>query len=131
MEYDDILSIVKIRIIKAKETIEDARLALESNRFRNALNRIYYAIFYMISALSVKNGYSTSKHKQLMGWFIKNFVSTGKIDTVFSNIYKRAFDRRQESDYDDVLEFDKVQVELHFKDMLSFVTEIEKLIEQK
>ena len=43
METNDINSIINIRIIKAKETIEDARIALESDRFRNALNRIYYA----------------------------------------------------------------------------------------
>src|SRR3989339_178416 len=130
METNDINSIINIRIIKAKETIEDARIALESERFRNALNRIYYAIFYMVSALSLKNGFSTSKHKQLMGWFVKNYVSTGIIKPEFSNIYKRAYERRQESDYDDVLEFDKNQVESHFSDMLQFVSEIEKIILQ-
>ena len=130
MDYNDINSIIKIRIIKAKETVEDARIALQSDRLRNALNRIYYAIFYMVSALSIKLGFSTSKHKQLMGWFIKTFVSTGKIKPEFSNIYKRAYERRQESDYDDILEFDKSQVESHYNDMLTFVNEIEKLINQ-
>ncbi len=131
MEYDDILSIVKIRIIKAKETIEDARLALESNRFRNALNRIYYSAFYIVSALALKHNFSTSKHKQLIGWFNKEFVSSGKIKSEFYKIYSKAFDTRQESDYEDFIEYEKSEAQLRFSDMLSFVTEIEKLIEQK
>jgi len=32
----------------------------------NAENRIYYAIYYIVSALAIKNDYSTSKHSQLL-----------------------------------------------------------------
>lgn len=128
MEPKDKESIIEIRIKKAKETIEDARIALENARLRNALNRIYYAIFYIVSALAAKDDFSTSKHRQLMGWFIKNYVSNGRIDAEFSNIYKKAFENRQESDYEDFVEFETEEVESHFADMKVFVEEIEKMI---
>ena len=46
---------IKINIEKSDEAIE---IALN----RNALNRIYYAVFYTITALAEKNDFKTSKH---------------------------------------------------------------------
>ena len=43
-----------------------------------ALNRIYYGIFYIVSALAIKNRFSTANHSQLIGWFNTNYVKTSK-----------------------------------------------------
>ncbi len=59
---------------KSKEALEDARINLENVRLANALNRIYYAIFYSVVALGYRDNFITSKHKQLMGWFNKKFI---------------------------------------------------------
>ncbi len=128
-EHKDL--IIKHKIFKAKETIKDAEIAIKNQRYNNAMNRIYYSIFHIVSALSVKYDFSTSKHKQLMGWFNKNFVYTNKIDTKLYKIYSKAFSNRQESDYEDFITFLEEEVEEHFKDMLYFVSEIEKFINQE
>ncbi len=131
MSPDKTNELIKYRILRAKETLKDAEVALENDRIKNALNRIYYSAFYIVSALALKHNFSTSKHKQLIGWFNKEFVSSGKIKSEFYKIYSKAFDTRQESDYEDFIEYEKSEAQLRFSDMLSFVTEIEKLIEQK
>jgi uncharacterized protein (UPF0332 family) len=41
---------------------------------------MYYACFYAIGALLIKNGISTSSHAGLRQRFGKEFVKTGKID---------------------------------------------------
>jgi uncharacterized protein (UPF0332 family) len=46
-------SLINYRIQRAKETIEEARISIENNKLFNAENRIYYAIFYTVSALSL------------------------------------------------------------------------------
>lgn len=120
--------LVKHRLSRAKESADDAKFALENNRLNNAENRIYYAIFYSVSALAIKNDYSTSKHFQLMGWFNKNFIKTGKIDKEFGRIYKRQFENRLESDYDDFIELSYEQVKEDYENMQSFLEEIEKFI---
>ncbi len=131
MKSGDIKIIVDIRIDKSKEARDDARFSLENKRFRNAMNRIYYAIFYSVSALSAQDGFSTSKHKQLMGWFIKNYVKTEILTPEFSGIYKRAFDKRQESDYDDFSEVTGMQAEKYFDDMEKFIEKIFMIIDEK
>ncbi|MBD3308314.1 hypothetical protein GF339_17905 [candidate division KSB3 bacterium] len=43
------------------------------------MNRIYYAMFYAVSALALLQGFSTSSHAQLRGYFNREFVKTGII----------------------------------------------------
>jgi len=81
--------LIKHRIFRAKESIEDAKLALANNRLLNAENRIYYAMFYAVSALALKNDFSTSKHFQLLGWFNKNFIKPKIISNrIWKNLQK-------------------------------------------
>jgi uncharacterized protein (UPF0332 family) len=65
-----------------------------------------------------------------MGWFNKNFVNTNKVSLELNDIYKEAFENRQEGDYEDYRIFETEEVKTHFERMLRFVEEIEKLIGQ-
>ncbi len=120
--------LVRHRLARSIESAEDAKLALENDRLNNAENRIYYSIFYSVSALALKYNYSTSKHFQLMGWINKNFIKTKKIDIEFGRIYKRQSESRLESDYDDFVEFTREQVKEDYENMKKFIAEIEKHI---
>ncbi|MGA2297615.1 MAG: HEPN domain-containing protein, partial [FCB group bacterium] len=73
MKKEDKLILINHRINKSHLTIDDAKFSLENNKTSIALNRIYYSIFYIVSALALIYDFSTSKHKQLLGWFNKNF----------------------------------------------------------
>ena len=44
-------NLVRYRITKARETIEDARILANANRWNPCVNRLYYACFYAVSAL--------------------------------------------------------------------------------
>jgi uncharacterized protein (UPF0332 family) len=130
MKQHDKQALINYRIYKAKETVYDAKLALDNDRFANALNRIYYSIFYIVSALAVKHDFSTSKHKQLMGWFNFNFVKDGIVNVDLWDTYKNCFENRQESNYDDFVEFEKSDVKRYYEEMMVFVSEIEKIINE-
>jgi len=127
MEFDKD-ELIKYRVKRAKETAEDARIALENDRLHNAENRIYYAIFYIISALALQNDFSTSKHSQLLSWFNRNYVKTGIVNKEIGRIYKKQFENRLEGDYDDFVELNKEDVGAEYKNMLDFISEIEKLL---
>ncbi len=88
-------------IIKSKQALSDAELGLENGRKSLALNRQYYAVFYAALALGYKNGFTTAKHSQLMGWFNRKFIYQDKTFPVEMNdIYRDAFMNRQEADYE-------------------------------
>jgi len=54
-------ALVKYRITKAKETLADIDLLLQSRLWNIAINRLYYACFYAVSALLAENDIFT-KH---------------------------------------------------------------------
>lgn len=127
MKYDK-ESLIRYRLNRCEETINDARIAIEMGRLHNAENRNYYAIFYAVSALAIQNDFSTSKHSMLMGWFNKNFVKTKIVSPQLGRIYKKAFEKRQEGDYDDFIDFQEDEVKDDFEEMIFFCEEIRKLL---
>jgi uncharacterized protein (UPF0332 family) len=59
--------LINYRLKMANESIADAEAALKNNSLHMAENRIYYSAFYAISALALKNGFSTKKPLNLLG----------------------------------------------------------------
>jgi len=121
-------TLVNYRLQRAYETAEDARIALENNRLFNAQNRIYYAVFYSVSALAVKSDFTTSKHAQLLGWFNKNIIHTNILSADLGRFYKKAYENRQEGDYDDFVTFEKIDVQADYLKAIEFIKAIEELI---
>jgi uncharacterized protein (UPF0332 family) len=124
VENDDINTLIKYRIEQAEETIIDVRLLIDNNRLRSAVNRIYYGMFYSLLALGLEHQFETSRHAQLIGWFNKNFISKGIIDSKYGKIINKAFNRRTKGDYDIYVEFDKEIVIEMFSEMQDFISGI-------
>ncbi len=61
--------LIQYRLKQAGDTVKEVRILVENNLIKIAVNRVYYGMFYMLSALALKNGYQTSKHLQFIGWF--------------------------------------------------------------
>ncbi len=125
---DNLNTLIKYRINRAEETLGDAKLAIENNRLHLAANRIYYSVFYVVSALALKKDFTTSKHSQLLGWFNKEIVKAGLVDKKLGKFYLDAFEMRQEGDYDDLVSFDLTYIKDKFEIAQEFVKRIKKLI---
>ena len=121
-------TLIKYNVEKSKKAIEDAQFLIENNKLDIAANRIYYGIFYILSALSLKHRFSTKKHHQLHGWFNKNFIHTNIIDEKYSQIVKQAFKIRSDADYDVTKVFSNDLIEKSFEEMKEFISSIEKLL---
>ena len=92
-------------------------------------NRLYYAIFYIVTALAYKDNFITSKHSQLMSWFNKKYIYTDKVfDNRLFKIYKDTFANRQKSDYDFTYKVSKEDLELSIKDVEDFVSVIKNYL---
>jgi uncharacterized protein (UPF0332 family) len=130
MPYDKAV-LIDHRIQRAKETVQEVKMALEHDYLLLAENRIYYAMFYMVQALALKYDFTTSKHVQLLGWFNKEFVRTGQIDVALGKAYQAGFEKRQEGDYQDFAIFAKDEVESDLKNMIRFLDAVEALIRAK
>ncbi len=114
-------------IEKAKDTEKAIPNLLANKQLFAAVNRIYYGIFYMLSALALKHHFSTSKHAQLIGWFNKNFVKDQKIERTYGKYIQDAFEMRMKGDYEVLTSFSEDDVQELFEKMQATLCEIEKL----
>lgn len=120
--------LIKYRIEQAHEAIEDAELAINHNKLKMAVNRIYYGMFYILAALALKYKFKTSKHQSMIGWFNKNFVKDKIIDRKYGTIIRDAFNNRSDGDYGAFIKFVKTDVLKSFEDMKDFIATIEEYI---
>jgi len=128
IDEESINGLVVYRIERSKETMAEARLMIDEGYLNGAINRLYYACYYIIIALLIKNGISVQTHagaKQMLGL---HFVVTGKLSPKTSSIFATLFEKRHSSDYDDFIYYDKDTLEKLYHQASEFIQTIEKLI---
>lgn len=105
---------IEYRLEKADETFEVATLLVNNEKWSSAINRLYYAAYYAISALLVQAEVNTKTHTGVKTPFFLNFVKTGNIEVRLGKVYSDLFDWRQKGDYGDFFDFTKEDVESIF-----------------
>jgi uncharacterized protein (UPF0332 family) len=131
MMPDQRRAISQIRFERADETLEEAQTLLEKNLWHGTINRIYYAMFYAVGALSNAYGFSTSKHSSLEGWFNKNIVHPGLIDKEIGQLYRQLYDLRYRGDYSDLARIDPNMVQMYIKLAKPFIETLRQLTLKK
>lgn len=121
--------LIKWYLEKSEQALTAAKDTIKLNHLDNAQNRIYYAIFYIVSTLAFINNFATAKHKQLLGWFNRKFIYEEKIfDKTIIDIYKDAYLKRQKSDYEKMFYANKEDVEELLEKAIFFVETVKEYI---
>ena len=94
-------SSIKRYLEKSDDAMKGVDLALKHNYIDSALNRLDYAVFHTVTALSRKYDFVTNKHLKLLDWFNKKFIHEEKVfDMDILKIYTDAMQFKQKSEYD-------------------------------
>lgn len=120
--------LINYRLFRAKDTLEDAKLLAEKNRWNSSINRLYYAAYYAVSALLLDADISAATHNGIKSKFSEHFILTGKISKESGKIYSQLFTWRQKGDYDDLFDFDEERVMPYFEPVRVLIETIEKLL---
>ena len=89
----------KYRYETAIEALEDARLMFQNERYKNSLNRAYYAVFHAIRSVNALDRFDSSKHSGVIAYFNQNYVKSGVFSREMSRIIKEAYESREKADY--------------------------------
>lgn len=117
---------VKNRIETAYKTYEAAKVLAESGFWNSAVNRLYYAVFYIVNAILVQNEIIAQSHSGVKSQFSLHFVKTGKFDKKYGKLLAELYDWRQKGDYESLYEFDSESVLPLFDSVLEMIQTIEK-----
>lgn len=119
---------VLYRLSRARQSLEVAEKVLQEGFPEDAVNRIYYAVYYAISALLYTRQLFPKTHTGLKALFNKEFVRSSLITAEQAQIYSTIFAKRFEADYEDFFAIDTSEVEQHLSDAKAFILLIETII---
>ena len=120
--------LLRYRMSRAREALNDADAALHEERWNEASNRIYYAMLYATTALLATRDLSSSRHSGAISLLHEHFVRPGTFPRHLAHQLSAAFDMRTESDYQDFAEPDPVRLREMHGQALAFVGTVEKLL---
>lgn len=119
---------INYRLQRAEESYSDALILAEKERWNSVVNRLYYASFYAVIALLLKNDIETQTHDGCRTQFGLKYIKTGKIEKRFGKIYSKLFDLRQKGDYGDLYDYDKDTASPLIGSTREFIDELKKHI---
>ena len=105
----------KHRLQQAKDDLKASEILYKENLYKSANNRAYYSIFHSIKAVLALEPIDFKRHKDVIAYFNKNYVSNEIFPKKMGRKISIASRMREDSDYEDefVVEADdtKEQIE--------------------
>ena len=121
-------AIIEYRLEKCERTFSDVEKATEFGMYNTAANRLYYAFYYVASALLISKGVSAHTHSGLQSMIHMHFIKTGMLSTEDGILMRRLFSLRQESDYDDFVMLTEDDIKPLLPKTRKFIDKIKSLI---
>ncbi|GHB71933.1 HEPN domain-containing protein [Persicitalea jodogahamensis] len=122
---------VRYRLEKSEETFEVAQLLVVNSKWNSAINRLYYAAYYAISALLFQSGLSTKTHTGVKTSFFLQYIKTDKISVELGKVYSDLFDSRQKGDYGDIWDFTEEEVSAIIEPTRELIEAVRREIEKQ
>ena len=119
------------RIRNAVETLGVAALCLESQHYKDSINRIYYAAFYSIKAVLALEEIDFKRHKDAVAYFNKTYVATEIFSRETGKKLGRLKQERESSDYDDFYVASLTDATDQYNSAKLIIDEIEKYLADK
>lgn len=123
-------NIVSYRLNSARNALGEVLSLSKDQYFNAAVSRMYYACFHAASALLINSGFEAHTHNSVRHILGKEFVLPGLLPRELSKFYTDIFNKRQNSDYEDFVNYTSVDIDFLYPQAVSFIDAIEKLIKQ-
>ena len=84
--------LIKYRVERAEMTLDTARRLIDYQDWFGAANRLYYAVYQIVSALMTQENIRIKSHTGAKTMFELHFVKTGKVEPKWGKLYIRLSD---------------------------------------
>ena len=120
--------LVRYRIERADETMEEVGLMAGHGHYNAAVNRLYYACYYAAEALLLQNHIAASTHAGVKAMLGLHFVSKGILSLTDGKTFNTLFEKRHSSDYEAFAYCDKELVDSLIPRAETFIANIKELL---
>jgi uncharacterized protein (UPF0332 family) len=128
LNADDITAIVYYRRQKSHATLKEAEEMITYSHWNLAIQRMYYAAFYMASALLQQNNITAHSHAGELSQIGLHFVATGNLDKSVGRLYSQLLQNRITGDYNDFFDFTEQDARDLIEPTKSLIAHMEELI---
>jgi uncharacterized protein (UPF0332 family) len=90
--------LIDLRLAQANESLKEARLLVDREMRRGAMDRVYFTMFYCACALLASKEFGPSRDGNVAAKFQREFVNTGLMPQEFGGRFKRATQLHQDAD---------------------------------
>lgn len=118
-------------MVRARDALAAADLLIEHHSYMAAVNRLYFACFYAVSALLLTYGHSAKTHAGLRSLFSQHIIHSGMLPNEYSVLYNNLLEAREDADYDEFIEPNPVTTCNWLPEVKLFIDAIEELIEKR
>jgi uncharacterized protein len=112
---------------KAEDSLLSAERELDAGALVFSINRLYYALYYAVSAVLLRKEFTFSKHSGVRAAFHREIIKTGLMNTEWGRLYDQLFEDRHEGDYVALTDFDKLYVEEKLTQCRQFLLILKKV----
>lgn len=128
MAQTEINEYIAYRINKAEEVYTAAVILYDAGQWNSAINRLYYACFYVASALLLKRGVGAKSHAGVIAKFSECVVRTGEVTADEYRVFSKLLNWRTKGDYNDMFDFSKEDVDDVLQPTRQFVDKVKTLL---
>lgn len=123
-------NIVNYRLASARNALGEVQSLSKDEYFNAAVSRLYYACFHAVSALLIHAGIEARTHTGVRQMLGKEFVQTGILSRDMSKFYTNLYSKRQNSDYEDFINYAVEDIEDLYPQAVEFIDMIEEYIKK-
>ncbi len=116
---------IQLYLNRAKQDLQAVEVNIQNELYNVAISRAYYAMFYAATALLKSKDVDRNKHSGIIAAFGEHFVKPGVFEARFSRMLTRAFESRNDTDYDIHFAVDVELAKSRLLDAQEFVEQIE------
>lgn len=120
--------LIKYRLLRARDTYEDAQILAHRKKWNSTINRLYYSAYYAVMALLLFSELKPATHNGAKSNFTEHFIKTERIPKEFGKIYSQLFTWRQKGDYDDLFDFEEEKVIPYFEPVKRLINLIDEIV---
>jgi uncharacterized protein (UPF0332 family) len=120
---------ITYRLKRADEAYDEALFLVQRKSWNTIVNRLYYACFYAVIALLLRNNIKPGTHRGTLNQFSLHFIKTNKIDIEYGILYSQLFDFRQKGDYGDMFDFKEEHISPLIEQVSDFLSKIKQHIQ--
>lgn len=115
-------------LLRCHNTLAETDMAIASENWNAAADRLYFTVFYAVNALFAKDRHTTKTNHGVKVLFKEHYVDNNIIDKGMHTLFAQLETLRDKADYNVIFEASKEEIMEHRPKVDDFIATIKKML---